>query len=193
MKTVSLCSPIYDVEEFEVGDQIYISGLIATLRDQAQRLFIEKKIKGERTPSIEGIPVFHCGPVAYRRRGEWVIAALGPTTSARMEDTLPLFLQLSGVKIVIGKGGLSSKVVDEMRKLKAIYCAYPGGASALAVKSLRRVADVHWLNLGIPEALWILEVQRFGPLMVAVDCHGGNLYLLVEERVRTRLKKMGGR
>jgi fumarate hydratase subunit beta len=194
MKTVHLTTPIGRVDDLRIGDQVYVSGLIAILRDQAQKRFIKAKTMGLWVPDIEGLPIFHCGPLAYMDDGRWVIKSIGPTTSARMERDLPILIKLSRVKMVIGKGGVSRNIADEMVKLGAIYCAYPGGASAFLLKAFRRVVDVYWLDLGIPEALWILEFEDLGPLTVAIDLQGGNIYSQVEDNVRRMLGRLlGGR
>jgi tartrate/fumarate subfamily iron-sulfur-dependent hydro-lyase beta chain len=194
MKTVHLTTPIGRVDDLRIGDQVYVSGLIAILRDQAQKRFIKAKTMGLWVPDIEGLPIFHCGPLAYMDDGRWVIKSIGPTTSARMERDLPILIKLSRVKMVIGKGGVSRNIADEMVKLGAIYCAYPGGASTFLLKAFRRVVDVYWLDLGIPEALWILEFEDLGPLTVAIDLQGGNIYSQVEDNVRRMLGRLlGGR
>jgi fumarate hydratase subunit beta len=194
MRTVHLTTPISRIDNLRIGDQVYVSGLIAILRDQAQKRFIEAKTMGLWVPDIEGLPIFHCGPLAYMDDGRWVIKSIGPTTSARMEKDLPILIRLSGVKMIIGKGGVSRNIADEMVKLGAVYCAYPGGASASLLKTFRKVVDVYWLDLGIPEALWIVEFEDLGPLTVAIDLQGGNIYSQVEDNVRRMLSKLlGGR
>jgi len=194
MRTIHLTTPISKVDDLRIGDQVYVSGLIAILRDQAQKRFIEAKTMGLWVPDIEGLPIFHCGPLAYMDDGRWVIKSIGPTTSARMEKDLPILIRLSGVKMIIGKGGVSRNIADEMIKLGAVYCAYPGGASAFLLKTFRKVVNVYWLDLGIPEALWILEFEDLGPLTVAIDLQGGNIYSQVEDNVKRMLSKLlGGR
>ncbi|MCX8162409.1 MAG: FumA C-terminus/TtdB family hydratase beta subunit [Candidatus Bathyarchaeota archaeon] len=194
MRIIHIATPISGVDDLRIGDQIYVSGLVAILRDQAQKRFIEARMRNLWVPDIEGLPIFHCGPLAYIKDGRWIVKSIGPTTSARMERDLPVFLRLSGARMVIGKGGVSRSVADEIAKLGAIYCAYPGGASAFLLKTLRRVVDVYWLDLGIPEALWIMEFENLGPLTVAIDLHGGNLYSQVEDSVKVMLDRLlGGR
>lgn len=194
MRIMHIATPISGVDDLRIGDQIYVSGLVAILRDQAQKRFIEARMRNLWVPDIKGLPIFHCGPLAYIKDRRWIVKSIGPTTSARMERDLPVFLRLSGARMVIGKGGVSRSIADEMAKLGAIYCAYPGGASAFLLKTLRRVVDVYWLDLGIPEALWIMEFENLGPLTVAIDLHGGNLYSQVEDSVKVMLDRLlGGR
>ena len=78
--------------------------------------------------------------------------------------------------------------MEAMKKFGAVYCAFTGGAGALAGKAIKRVISVDWLDLGIPEALWVLEVENFGPLIIAIDSHGNNIYLDVAKKVDNNRK-----
>jgi len=78
---------------------------------------------------------------------------------------------------------MGQRTGDALARFGAVYCAFTGGAAVLAAKAVRRVGGVEWLDLGMPEAMWILEVEEFGPLVVAIDSHGGNLYADVAAKV----------
>lgn len=187
---VELKTPVSDVSGLKAGDMVYLTGLVATMRDRATKRFIENARRGVKPPvDLATIPVFHCGPIVRRMGSDWVVEALGPTTSARMERLLADFLALSGVKLVIGKGGFSDEATGLFRLYKAVYCALPGGVSALLSKTVRRVLSVHWLDLGQPEALWLLEVERLGPMIVAIDSHGVNLYNRVRRKASEKIEK----
>ncbi|MCC6056365.1 MAG: fumarate hydratase C-terminal domain-containing protein, partial [Desulfurococcaceae archaeon] len=82
--------------------------------------------------------------------------------------------------------GMGKKTAEACVKYGAVYVTYTGGAAVLAAQSIKRVIDVHWLDLGIPEAVWVLEVENFGPLVVAIDSTGRNL---IEEVVEKSVKK----
>jgi tartrate dehydratase beta subunit/fumarate hydratase class I family protein len=62
-----------------------------------------------------------------------------------------------------------------LKKYGAVYCDFPGGAAVLAASKIKKVLDVKWLDLGLPEAVWVFRVENFGPLVVSMDSHGGNL------------------
>jgi tartrate/fumarate subfamily iron-sulfur-dependent hydro-lyase beta chain len=87
------------------------------------------------------------------------------------------FVKLTGVRVLVGKGGVGGKVADQLARLGCIYLAFPGGAGALAAKSIEKIERVFWEDLGDAEALWVLNVRDFGPLVVAIDTKGNNLYL----------------
>jgi len=121
--------------------------------------------------------LFHCGPVARKTGTGWHIVAAGPTTSMRMEPYEKHFLDAFGIKIVIGKGGMGARTQAALKQHGAVYAHYTGGAGALAAKAIEEVKDVFWLEeLGMAEAVWLLEVRRFGPLYVTMDSVDGNLY-----------------
>ena len=185
--------PVEDISNLKIGDVAYVTGLVATMRDQTtKRLITYFQSKTEIPFNLQGIPIFHCGPVVKYTDTGWRVESLGPTTSARMEDLLEPFLKASGAKIIIGKGGFSEKSTDIFRRFKAVYCSLPGGVSALLSKSVRKVSAVYWLDLGLPEALWLLEVYRLGPMFVTIDSYGGNIYSMVREKALKKVSEIVG-
>jgi fumarate hydratase subunit beta len=172
------------IRKLKVNDALFLSGTIVTARDQAHKRAIELAKKGEPLPvDLEGLAVFHCGPVMRKEGDGWVAVAAGPTTSTRMEASEPEFLRQFKPRVVIGKGGMGEKTTEAMKKYGAVYCAFTGGAAVLAANAIINVRDVFWLDLGMPEAMWILEVNEFGPLIVAIDSFGNNLFREIAEKV----------
>jgi len=168
---VKLGTPLNEEEilRLKAGDVVHLSGEIVTARDAAHGRILS--LPKEKLPfDPEGAVIYHCGPVVRKTGEGYEIVSAGPTTSARMNRYLDGVLGL-GVRGVIGKGGMS---VGPFRG-RAVYFAFTGGAGSLAAKSVKRVKAVHWLDLGIPEALWVLEVEDF-PVIVAIDAHGRSLY-----------------
>jgi fumarate hydratase subunit beta len=100
------------------------------------------------------------------------------------------FIKNFKVRVVIGKGGMGKRTTDAMAKYGAVYGAFTGGAAILAAKAIKNVRGVEWLDLGTPEALWIFEVEDFGPLTVAIDSHGNNLFTDVAKAVEENRKKI---
>ncbi len=176
-----------DVEKLRVGDIVYVSGIMVTARDEAHKKVLETIERGEKLPiDLRGLVLYHCGPVARKRPdGSWEIVAAGPTTSMRMESVEAEFIEKTGVKMVVGKGGMGQRTAEAMKKFKAVYAVFTGGAGALAANAIKRVIDVYWLDeLGIPEALWVFEVENFGPLVVTIDTTGRNYYAERMEEVK---------
>ncbi len=162
-----------DVKRLCAGDVVFLSGPIYTARDKAHAL-----LRARGSPvSLEGAALYHCGPLI---RGEKVLSA-GPTTSGRLARYTEEILRL-GVRAIIGKGGLPAEPFLGM----AVYLAYPGGCGAVAARQLK-VRSVHMQELGMAEALWEFEAESLGPMIVAVDSHGGDLYRNVRRSVQSRL------
>ncbi|ALU12818.1 hypothetical protein EYM_07790 [Ignicoccus islandicus DSM 13165] len=163
-----------EVRKLKAGDVVYVTGTIVTARDEAHKKIIEE---GKPPIDLKGLAIYHCGPVVKKEGTEWKVIAAGPTTSARMNELEAKVLEITGAKLVIGKGGMKRDLLDTFSRYGAAYLAFPGGAALLAAKAIKRVKGVYWLEeLGIPEAMWVFEVERFGPLIVAMDSHGNSLY-----------------
>lgn len=180
-----------DVRKLKVNDVLYVTGTIVTARDQAHRRALEFFKEGKQLPlSLEGLAVFHCGPVISKEGDKWVAVAAGPTTSTRMDIFEDEFLKDFKVRVVIGKGGMGKKTTDAMQKYGAVYGAFTGGAAILAARAIKNVKGVEWLDLGMPEAMWIFEVEDFGPLAVAIDSHGSNIFMDVAKNVEESKQKV---
>ncbi len=180
-----------DIEKLCTGDIVYIDGVIVTARDQAHKRICSMLDKKEKPPiELEGGVIYHCGPVVSRRGSEWIVVAAGPTTSYRMESYEHRVICELGVKAVIGKGGMGEKTRRACRECKAVYLTYTGGAAVLAADKIKRVVKVEWLDLGVPEALWVFEVSDFGPLIVTIDSRGEDLIERVISNARVKLSEL---
>jgi fumarate hydratase subunit beta len=163
-----------DFVQLEVGNIVYISGTIVTARDKAH-MRVVKLIKDGRIEDVPEEmflhPVYHCGPLLKNGK----IVSAGPTTSARMDPYAPVLLRESSCPVIIGKGGMGRKVVD-LLKGRGCYLSFPGGAGALAAESIKRIKKVYWQDLGMAEAVYVLEVEKFGPCIVSIDSRGNSIY-----------------
>lgn len=193
MAVYKLKTPISeaDTRKLKVNDVLYITGTIVTARDQAHRRALEYFKEGKPLPmSLEGLAVFHCGPVMSKEGDKWIAVAAGPTTSTRMDLFEDEFIRNFKVRVVIGKGGMGKKTTDAMERYGAVYGAFTGGAAILAARAIKNVKSVEWFDLGMPEAMWIFEAQEFGPLAVAIDSHGNNLFTDVQKAVEANKQKI---
>lgn len=165
--------PITDenLAELKIGDVVYLTGNILTARDQAHKRILEKGAPCD----IEGVAIFHAGPIITESDGEYNMVAIGPTTSMRMNPYQSDVIDL-GAKIIIGKGGMDDTVREALVRNNALYVVATGGCAALYVDAVEEIEDVDWLDLGMPEAMWNLKVKEFGPLIVAMDSEGNSLY-----------------
>jgi fumarate hydratase subunit beta len=176
---VNLQTPLTkeDTEKLRIKDSVYISGTIYTARDSAHKRIIEKGAP----VNLEGAVIFHAGPIIRKQDDNYQMVAVGPTTSTRMNPYQAEILD-QGALAIIGKGGMDERTADALKRNKAVFLAAVGGCAALYVSSVEKIKNVHWLDLGVPEAIWELEVKDFGPLIVAMDSEGGDLYEEVRQR-----------
>lgn len=189
---VRLKTPISEeqIRKLNVGDIVYLDGIIYTGRDEVHIHALEKAEHGEKPPvEFKGSALYHCGPIMKKQGEEWIIVAAGPTTSSRMNSLEPKFLEKFRPSAIIGKGGMSQPTIDAMAKFGAVYLAITGGAAVLAAKGVKKVHGVHWFEFGMPEAIWILEAENFGPLIVAIDSHGKSLFAEVDKVVKGNVEK----
>lgn len=164
------------IKKLHIGDILYVSGTIFTARDEAHHKMLGlKKTSLPFDPSSMGL--FHCGPLMKKKAKGWQVISAGPTTSSRMEIFEDAFIDKFKVSIIIGKGGMGDRTKKALQKNHSVYTAYTGGAGALAADRIENVPAVYWLDeLGMPEAVWIMNVKEFGPLVVAMDAHGASIY-----------------
>jgi fumarate hydratase subunit beta len=172
-----------DIEELSTGDIVYLTGTILTARDEAHARILELAGREEELPfDLEGAAIYHCGPLMQQKEERWEVIAAGPTTSARMSKMTPRLLEKYNVTALIGKGGMDNVACS--LKGKCVYLAFTGGCAALAAENISEVVTVHWPDLGMPEAVWVLKVENFGPLIVGIDAKGNDLFSKIEEKAR---------
>lgn len=191
MKKV-LTTPItYDqIKDLRAGDTVYLTGMLATCRDSGHKRVIDEGVMPEKFDFRDGA-IFHAGPIVGKNEdGKDYMVSIGPTTSRRMEPLEAAFIEKTGVRLIIGKGGMMSDTAAACKEFGAIHCAFPGGCAVVAAREVEEVTDVEWLDFGMPEALWVMRVKEFGPLVLSIDTEGGNLF---EENVKTYRKRMEDR
>jgi len=177
-----------DIRQLHVGDLVTFDGLLFGIRDLTQIYMFDHK--HEPPVSLAGAPCIHTAPSLRKTpEGKWEKICVGTTTSTRMERFSPDLIGKYGVRAIIGKGGLMEGSLKAMQQFGAVYLAIVGGAAALETKQIVEVEKVYWEHL-IPEALYQFKVKDFGPLTVAMDSHGGNLYSEVKAEAERRLPKI---
>jgi fumarate hydratase subunit beta len=177
-----------DVRSLKVGDKVTMDGTIYSGRDEMHARALEYAKEGRKLPfDLQDGVLYHCGPIVKKEGSRWRVIAAGPTTSSRMDSMEPEFIERFGVRAIIGKGGMSQPTVEAMARHGCVYLAFTGGAAVLAAQGVTDVRGVEWLDLGMPEAMWALEVKGFGPLIVAIDANGSSLYKRVDEVVAANL------
>ncbi|MFV0497639.1 MAG: L(+)-tartrate dehydratase subunit beta [Candidatus Fimivivens sp.] len=165
------------LDGIKVGDIIYLSGHLVTCRDVAHRRLIEA---GRELPvNVRGGAIFHAGPIVRPiegKEGKYEMVSIGPTTSMRMEKFEKEFVEQTGVKLIVGKGGMGPNTEAACKEQKALHVVFPAGCAVLAATEVEEIEDHQWDDLGMPETLWVCRVKEFGPLIVSIDTEGNNLF-----------------
>ncbi len=163
-----------DLADLKVGDVVWLTGRLVTCRDVAHRRLIEQ---GRALPvDLKGGAIFHAGPIVRQKDdGHFEMVSIGPTTSMRMEKFERAFIEQTGVKLIVGKGGMGPETAAGCQEHKAVHAIFPGGCAVLAATQVEEIEGAEWQDLGMPETLWINRVREFGPLIISIDTHGNNL------------------
>ncbi len=188
MKKV-LTTPISDEDlaSLKVGDIVYLTGHLVTCRDVAHRRLIE--LKQQLPVDIRGGAIFHAGPIVREKDdGSYEMVSIGPTTSMRMEKFERQFIAETGVKMIIGKGGMGADTAAGCVENKAVHAVFPGGCAVVAATKVEAIEAAEWRDLGMPETLWVNRVKEFGPLIISIDSHGNNIF---EENKKTFNERKG--
>ena len=182
LPTVRLKTPfsVERLSNLEIGTVVYLDGVIFTGREGVYKRFIDDGVAlPEGLTDLSNVN-FHCSPAAsVNADGSYRIGGVTATASFRFSRWLPQWLSRTGCRAIIGKGGMSGTDYREtFVPAEAIYLTTVGyGTGALLGRGIKRVIDVHWLKeLGIAQAMWVLEVENFGPLLVESDLQGRSLF-----------------
>lgn len=187
-----------DIRKLRVGDHVTLQDTLFGIRDATQ---IHMFDHGRRTRmDLRGHAVIHTAPnvrkIEKRATNDsgYEAICVGTTTSDRMERFTRPLMEREGVRIIIGKGGLREESLAAFRELGGVYLAIIGGTAALETTWIEAIEDVDLDDLN-PESLWKFRIRDFGPLLVAMDSHGGSLYAQVQRTVQDRraaaLAKLG--
>lgn len=156
----------------KIGEEVLLSGIIYTARDQAHKRLVEVLKKHKKLPvDLKGQVIYYCGPTKTPKRK--VIGSSGPTTASRMDEFTPALLK-QGLKAMIGKGSRSVEVIAAIKKYKGVYFLTYAGCGALLSKYVTKMKPVAYKDLGA-EAIYRLEVKDF-PLITGVDARGNSIY-----------------
>ena len=173
------------VRALKAGEAVSISGRLYTGRDKFHKFFADG---GSLPVDFRDGALYHCGPVCVKDGDSWRVVAAGPTTSVRENPYEPKFIAASGVRLVIGKGGMDAATLAAMKKHGCVYIQAVGGAGALYADCVKRVAGVSLFDeFGAAEAVWHFDVADFRGI-VAMDSRGHSLFDEVERLSTARLR-----
>lgn len=175
------------VTALKAGDAVSLNGLVFTGRDKLHKFFADG---GKLPVDFRDGALYHCGPVCVAAGDGYRVVAAGPTTSVRENPYEPDFIAQTGVRIIIGKGGMDNRTLAALRRHGCVYIQAVGGAGALYADAVQRVAGVSMLKeFGAAEAVWQFEVKDFRGV-VAMDAHGRSLFDTVAAHARESLARI---
>jgi fumarate hydratase class I len=186
-RKIVLTPPISEdqIRSLSVGDVVVINGVIHTGRDEVHKYLLTHPAPTD----LAGGVLYHCGPVALQdENGKWYITAAGPTTSMREEPYQAEIIQKSGIRAIVGKGGMGPKTAKALQEFGAVYLNAIGGAAQYYAECIQEVLGVDLLEFGIPEAMWHLRVRDF-VAVVTMDANGKSLHQDIAELSLERLSK----
>ena len=166
MEKKILTTPISaeDLEGIKAGDIVYLTGLITTCRDVAHRRLIEY---GRELPvDVRNGAILHAGPIVKtidEANGKYEMISVGPTTSMRMEKFEYDFVKHTGVRLIVGKGGMGPGTQKACKEFKALHLVFPAGNAVLAATEVEEIEQAN-------------RVKEFGPLIVSIDTYGNNWF-----------------
>ncbi len=179
--------------ELQIGDIVYLRGTVYTAREGIYKRVLEDGVALPLDLPAQSAANFHCSPAATQNEdGSFVMGAVTATASFRFSKWIGAWLKASGAKLIIGKGGMSPQdYKDHFVPNGAVYLTTVGyGTGALLGRGVKQVSALHWKDdLGLAQAMWVLEVDEFGPLIVESDLAGNSLFERENARIATGLAK----
>ena len=203
MQTLNMPLDEETIRSLKVGDPVLLKGVMITGRDAAHKWMVDTFIKKSRQPQgddldvyaaikplLAGGVIYHCGPVVGGLdTKQYKFVAAGPTTSIREEPYQGMVMKHYNVMGVIGKGGMGAKTLAACGEVPGVYLHAIGGAASLIAQTVTHVLGVYKLDFGVPEAMWVIEVNDF-PAVVTMDSHNGSLHASVEAHSKAVLQEL---
>ena len=182
-----------DLDALELGDIIYLDGMIYTARGVYMRALEDDAPLPLDLPAMSAAN-FHCSPAAnIREDGSFDLGAVTATASFRFAKWLPQWMARTGARLIIGKGGMSSPDYQEYFVPNgAVYLSTVGyGTGALLGRGVETVEAVHWRDeLGLAQAMWVIRAKKMGPFIVASDRTGACLFERENAKIAANLEKV---
>jgi L(+)-tartrate dehydratase beta subunit len=173
-----------DTQQLCVGDLVLLNGTVWGIRDATHiRIFDHHQ---EPPVDLHGAALLHVAPNVRKTDHGYEPMSVGTTTSMRMDRFTEGVVSRYGVRVIIGKGGLSEQSSAAFRRYGGVYLAIVGGAASVETLQIEAIEAVYWEDL-MPECLWQFRVKAFGPLIVAMDSHGESIYRNVTQTAQDRL------
>jgi tartrate/fumarate subfamily iron-sulfur-dependent hydro-lyase beta chain len=191
MTPIKLETPLSkeDVENLRVGDLVTLTGHLFTCRSQFHIHFIDEGHIPPFDPTKYHVMI-HSGPIMEKIGEGWKVRAISVTTSIRFNKWEPEAIRRLGLRAIIGKGKVGKETREALKKYGCIHLARTGVFSGAYATMVGGIEGVHWLELGRPEATWLLRVKDFGPLVVEADTKGNCLFDEITDRVNSKVPEI---
>jgi L(+)-tartrate dehydratase beta subunit len=196
LKSVHLDLPVSTaaLRAVEIGTVVYLTGRIYTAREGVYKKAVEDHAGLPAPPAELGSANFHCSPAAtLNADGSATVGAVTATASFRFAKWLDGWFQLSGCNIILGKGGMTSEIYKRsFVPNNAVYLTTVGyGTGALLGRGIRRVLATYWREeLGLAQAIWVLQVENFGPFIADSDLAGNSLFERENAKIAPNIEKL---
>ncbi|MFH0875286.1 MAG: FumA C-terminus/TtdB family hydratase beta subunit [archaeon] len=176
MEIISLSTPPDEkkIRKLKVGEIVSLSGTIFCARDRIHKYYYDN-IDKVNLPNLSDSVIYHCGPLVKKTKEGYNLISAGPTTSMRMSAYLPRIIEKYKIKAIIGKGGLDNSLLNEFNKFGCVYLSVIGGLGAVVSQKITKVESVHFMEFGMPEAMWKLKVSDMQAI-VTMDTHFNSLH-----------------
>jgi L(+)-tartrate dehydratase beta subunit len=183
-----------DLEKLSIGDIVYLDGNIYTGREGVYARAIEQGVPLPLDLPAQSAANFHCSPAAsVEADGSFNMGAVTATASFRFSKWIGDWLRISEAKLIIGKGGMTSHDYQEhFVPNGAIYLTTVGyGTGALLGRGIKSVKGIYWREeLGLAQAMWLIEAENMGPFIVESDLQGNSLFERENKRISANLAKV---
>jgi L(+)-tartrate dehydratase beta subunit len=196
LKTTHLTLPAtrQDLAALQIGTVVHLTGRLYTAREGVYKKAVEEGAGLPAPPEALGFANFHCSPAAtLHADGSATVGAVTATASFRFAKWLDGFFALSRCNLILGKGGMTSEIYKRSFVPNgALYLTTVGyGTGALLGRGIRRVAATYWVEeLGLAQAIWVLEVENFGPFLVDSDLAGNSLFERENAKIAPGIDKL---
>ena len=193
LKTVTLDLPATteDLRKLEIGTVVYLNGRVFTAREGVYKMAVDD---GKELPADLGTANFHCSPAAtIEADGTLNVGAVTATASFRFAKWLDGWFKISGCNVIIGKGGMTSEIYRRsFVPNDAIYLTTVGyGTGALLGRGIETVVAAHWADdLGLAQAIWVLDCENFGPFLVESALDGNSLFERENKKIAGNIEKL---
>lgn len=180
--------------ELKIGDVVYLDGVVYTAREGVYQRVVDEGVELPPGLAEASAANFHCSPAATQNTdGSFTMGAVTATASFRFSKWIGPWFETSGSKVIIGKGGMSpADYKQHFVPNGAVYLTTVGyGTGALLGRGVKGVRALHWREeLGLAQAIWVIDVSNFGPFIVESDLEGNSLFERENAKIAANLEKV---